>query len=83
MPVYKVQLVDETTKFRVLHRHLLFPLTMRKESDEKQKVVEINEQELTNSDGENNASSEQINSYEGAVTRSKTKGIKKYIVTQS
>ena len=31
LPVYEVQLVDGTTKFGVLHRNLLFPLTMRKE----------------------------------------------------
>ena len=28
LPVYKVQLVGETTRFRVLHRNWLFPLTM-------------------------------------------------------
>ena len=35
LPVYKVQLVGETTRSRVLHRNLLFPLAMRNESDEK------------------------------------------------
>ena len=36
LPVYKVQLIGETTKFRILHRNLLFPLAMRNESDGKQ-----------------------------------------------
>ena len=40
LPVYKVQLIGETTKFRILHRNLLFPLAMRKESDEKQQIME-------------------------------------------
>ena len=73
LPVYKVQLVDDTTKFRILHRNLLFPLAMRNESDEKQ-VMEINKPNLAGS--ENNTSSGQINNYERPVTRSKTKGIK-------
>ena len=40
LPVYKVQLVGENTRFRVLHRNLLFPLTIGNESDEKQKKKE-------------------------------------------
>ena len=42
----------------------------------KKQVTEINEPKLTNSDGENNAPSEQINNYKGPVTRSKIKRIK-------
>ena len=78
-----MQLIDETTKFSVLHRNLLFPLAMRNESDEKQQVMEINEPKLTDSDGENNASSEQINDYEGPVYRSKTKRIKNTLLLKA
>ena len=46
LPVYKVQLVGEITRFRVLHRNLLFPLAMRNETDEKQQNVEEKEPEL-------------------------------------
>ena len=60
LPVYKVQLLDDTTKFRILHRNLLFPLAMRNESDEKQQVMEINKPKLATSDEENNTSLEQI-----------------------
>ena len=56
-----------------LHRNLLFFLTMRNESDEKQQIMEANEPKQTNLDKENDASSEQINNYKGPVTRSKTK----------
>ena len=49
LPVYKVQLVGETTRFRVLHRNLLFPLTMRNESDEKQQDMETGEPKITDS----------------------------------
>ena len=48
LPVYKVQSVDETTKFRVLHRNWLFPLTTRNDSDEKQQIMKTNEPKLTN-----------------------------------
>ena len=75
LPVYKVQLVDDSTKVRILHRNLLFPLAMRNESDEKQQVMEISKPKLACSDKENNTPSEQIN-YEGQVTRGKAKGIK-------
>ena len=40
LPVYKVQLIGETTKFRILHRNLLFPLAMRNKSDAKQQIME-------------------------------------------
>ena len=73
LPVYKVQLIGKTIKFRVFHRNLLFPLTMRNESDEKQQIMEANEPKQTDLDEENDASSEQINNYKGPVTRSKTK----------
>ena len=52
LPVYKVQLVDDTTKFRIIHRNLLFPLPMRNKSDEKQKVMEINKPKLAGSNEE-------------------------------
>ena len=42
LPVYKVQLVGETMRFRVLHTKLLFPLTMGIESDEIQQDMEEN-----------------------------------------
>ena len=76
LPVCKVQLVDETTKFGVVCRNLLFPLAMTNASDTKQQIMEVNESKLTDLDGENEASSEQINNYEGPVTRSKTKEFK-------
>ena len=40
LPVYAVQLVDETTRFWVLHRNSLFPLAMRNGSAEKQQNME-------------------------------------------
>ena len=49
--VYKVQLIGETTKCRILHRNL-FPLTMRNKSDEKQQDMEEKEPKLTESEGE-------------------------------
>ena len=74
LPVYKVQLVGENSKIRILQRNLLFPLTMRNDSDEKQQNLEEGEPRLTNSEEENNASSdEDVNNYEGPITRSKTK----------
>ena len=36
LPVYKVQLIGETTNFRILHTNLLLPLTMINENDTKQ-----------------------------------------------
>ena len=66
--------MGETTKFRVLHRNLLFPLAMRHESDKKQQNMEIEESKLTDPQEENDASSvEHIDTYEGPITRSKTK----------
>ena len=73
LPVYKVQLIGDTTKIRILLRNLLFPLAMRHESDENQLVIEIEEPKLASSYEENN-SSEQINNYKRPVARSKTKG---------
>ena len=83
LPVYKVQLIDETTKFRVLHRNLLLPLTMRSESDEKQQIMEGNKPKLTDLDEEDDASSEQINNYKGPVTRSKTKRMEKVLLLKA
>ena len=74
LSVYKVQLIDETTKFRILHRNLLFPLAMRNKSDEKQQKLEEKEPELTGTKEENGTTSVQhLNNYEGPSTRSKTK----------
>ena len=56
LPFYKVQLIEETTNFRVLHRHLLFPLAMRNESDEKQQIMEENKPKLIDLEEENDAS---------------------------
>ena len=50
LPVYKVQLIGETTKFRILHRNLVFSLTMRNESDEKQQNMEEKEPKLTDTE---------------------------------
>ena len=38
IPVYKIQLVGENTKIRILHRNLLFPLTVRNESEENNRI---------------------------------------------
>ena len=84
LPVSKVQLVGETTRSRVLHRNLLFPLAMRKKSEEKQQNMEEKEPKLTDPEDENDASSaEQINNYEGAITRSKTKRIENVLLLKA
>ena len=73
LPVYKMQLVGKTTRFRVLHRNLLFPHTMINESDEKQQDMEEEEPKLTNLEEENHASSvEQVDNNKGPITRSRT-----------
>ena len=83
LPVYKIQQVDENTKIRILHRNLLFPLTERNKSDEKQNLEE-REPKLTNFGEEKHASSdEHVNNYEGPITRSKTKKDRKCIYTQN
>ena len=70
LPVQRVQLVGETTRFR----NLLFPLAMRNESDKKQQNMEEKEPKLTDPEEENYASSvEHVESYEGPIARSKTK----------
>ena len=56
LPVYKVHLIGENTRFRVLYRNLLFPLAMRNESDEKQQNMEEKEPKLTDQEEENDAS---------------------------
>ena len=77
LPAYKVQLIGETTTFRVLHRNLLFPLTTRNESDKKQQNVEEKESKLTNTEEENDVPSvEQVDNCEGPIIRSKTKMMK-------
>ena len=74
LPVCKVQLIDESTKFRILHRNLLFFLATRNESDEKQQIMEENGPKLTDSEEENETPCvEQIENYDGPITRSKTK----------
>ena len=73
LPVYKVQLVGDTLGLE-FSRNLLFPLTMRNESDEKQQDMEEDEPKLTDPEEENDASSvEQVDNYEGPITRSKIK----------
>ena len=74
LPVYKVKRIDEMTKFRILHRNLLFPLTMSNESEEKQQNTEEKESKLSDSGEKNEIPSvEQIDKYEGPITRTKTK----------
>ena len=74
LPVYKVQLIDEITKFKILPRNLLFPLTMRNESDEKQQNMEEKEPKLTDSEKENKTPPlKHVGNYGGPITRSKTK----------
>ena len=66
LPVYKLQFIDETP--------LLFPLTMRNKTDEKQQTMEEREPKLTDSEEENETPSvEHLDSYEGLITRSKIK----------
>ena len=77
LPVYKVQLVDQSTRFGILQRNLLFPLAMRNESNKKEQDMEEKEPKLTDSEEENDASSvEHVDNYEGPTTRSKLKGWK-------
>ena len=72
--VYKVQLIGQATKIRILHRHLLFPLSMRNEGDEKQQNIDKKEPKLADREKENVAPSvENADNYEGPITRSKTK----------
>ena len=67
-------MVGETMRFGVLHRNLLFPLSMRNKSDEKQQDMEEKESKLTYSEEENDISSvEHVDNYVGPITRSKTK----------
>ena len=74
LPVYKVQLIGETTKFRILQRNLLFPLTIRNESDGEQQNMEEKEPKLTDTEEENDVPSvEHVNNYEVPISRSKTK----------
>ena len=65
LPVYKVQMIGETTIFQVLHRNfLLFTLTMRNESDAKQQNMEEKETKLTDTAEENdNPSIEHMGNY--------------------
>ena len=84
LPVYKVQLVGETTRSRVRYRNLLFPLAMRNESDEKQQNIEEKEPKLTDPEEENDASSvEHVDNYEGSITRNKTKWMENALVLKA
>ena len=75
LSVHKVQLVSETTRFRVLYRNLLFPIAMRNASDEKQHDMDEKEPKLTDPEKENDASSvEHVDNYKGPITRCKTNG---------
>ena len=62
-----------------LHRNLLFPLTLKNGSDEKQQNLEEKEYKLTGSEdgivGDNNGTSldEHTSKYEGLITRSRAK----------
>ena len=73
LPVYTVQLIGETTQFRILHRNLLFPLTMRNKTDEKQQNMEEKEPKLTDAEEEDVPSVKHVGNDEGPITRSKTK----------
>ena len=84
LPVYKVQLVGETTRFRVLHRNLLFHHTMRNESAEKQQDMEEKESKLTDPEENNDASSvEHVDNYKGPITRSKTKSMENALLLKA
>ena len=84
LPVYNVQLIGETTKFRILHTNLLFPLTMINESDTEQQNMEEKEPKLTDAEEENNASSvEHVDNYEGPITRSKTKKMENVLLLKA
>ena len=79
LPVYKVQLVEENTKTRTLHRNLLFPLALKGVSDEIQQNVEEKEPKLTGSedgivdDNNDTSSDEHTSKHEGLITRSRAK----------
>ena len=73
LPVYKVQLMGETTKFRIFHRNLLFPLTMRNEGDEKQQNMDEKETKLTATEEENDVPSvDHVDDYKHPITRCRT-----------
>ena len=57
LPIYKVQLIGETPILRILHRNLLFPLTMRNNSDEKQQNMEEKEPKVTDTEEEHDTPS--------------------------
>ena len=80
LPVYKVKLIGETTKFRILYRNMLFPLTMRNGSDAKKQIMEDKTLKLTDTEEEIDTSSvEHVDesfmeeNYKGPITRSKMK----------
>ena len=52
LTVYKVQLVGENTKTRILHRKLVFPLALKNESDEIQQNLEEKEPKPISSEDE-------------------------------
>ena len=52
LPVYSVQLMGENTKTRTLYRNLLFPLTLKNESDKIQQNLEEKEPKLISSEDE-------------------------------
>ena len=83
LPVYKVQLIGETTKFRILDRNLLFPLTMRNESDAKQQIIEDKGLKLPDTEEEIDIPSvEHVGDYKGPITRSKMKKMEKVLLLE-
>ena len=83
LPVNKVQLIGETTKFRILHRNSLFPLTMRNESDAKQQIMEEKEPKLTDTEEESNTPSVEHVDIKGPITRSKMKKMENILLLKA
>ena len=81
LPLYKIQLIGETTKFRILYRNLLFPLAMRNESYGKQQIMEEKEPKLT--DTEEDPSIEHVNNFKGPINRSKMKKMENVLLLKA
>ena len=73
LPVFQVENTDNSTKSRILHRNMLFPL-LTQNLDKKQTSEDtISESNSSNEESESLGLEEE--SYKGPMTRSRTKGI--------
>ena len=73
--------MGENTKTRTLHRNLLFPLTLKNESDEIQQNLEekapklISSEDETVDDDNHTSTNKYTSEYEGPITRSRTRRV--------